>query len=127
MDSPRGRIYQLVQVAEGNIPINDDYVEHIELCLGCRACETACSSGVQYGRLIERALAQIETTVKLPALIRFVRWLVFNKILRSRFPLIVGGYKMLLYQKSGLQKFMRSSGVLNSLGRLGEIEQLASR
>ena len=50
MDSPRGRIYQMDQVANG-APITDAYVEHIDLCLACRGCETACPSGVPYGRL----------------------------------------------------------------------------
>ena len=59
MDSPRGRIYQMVQVAEGQ-PIGDSYREHIDLCLACRGCETACPSGVQYGRLVEAARADIE-------------------------------------------------------------------
>lgn len=125
MDSPRGRIYQMVQVAEGKAAIDDDYVEHISLCLACRACETACPSGVEYGRLIEGALAQIENNVRHSPLTRFIRWLVFDKVLRSRFLLTVGGYKLLFYQKSGLQQMMRASGFLDSLGRLGEIEQLA--
>ena len=54
MDSPRGRIYQMVQVSNG-APITDSYIEHIDLCLACRACETACPSGVEYGRLVEAA------------------------------------------------------------------------
>ena len=60
MDSPRGRIYQMVQVANGAAEINPSYIEHIDLCLACRGCETACPSGVQYGRLIEAARAEIE-------------------------------------------------------------------
>src|ERR1700689_5338771 len=59
MDSPRGRIYQMVQVANG-APITEAYQEHIDLCLGCRGCETACPSGVHYGRLIEGARSFVE-------------------------------------------------------------------
>ncbi len=125
MDSPRGRIYQMAQVAAGNMPVNAGYVEHIGLCLACRACETACPSGVQYGRLIEGALSQIEHEAPRPLASRFVRWLVFDKILRSRFLLTLGGYKLLFYRKSGLQQMMRSTGFFDSLGRLGELEQLA--
>src|SRR3974377_2356947 len=51
MDSPRGRIYQMVQVAEGQ-PIGDSYREHIDLCLACRGCESACPSGVPYGPVV---------------------------------------------------------------------------
>src|SRR2546425_8288282 len=63
MDSPRGRIYQMVQVANG-MPIGPSYIEHIGLCLACRGCETACPSGVQYGRLVEAARAEIESTMR---------------------------------------------------------------
>ena len=59
MDSPRGRIYQMVQVANG-APITESYREHIDLCLACRGCETACPSGVPYGRMVEDARAEIE-------------------------------------------------------------------
>src|SRR5512140_919506 len=59
MDSPRGRVYQMVQVAEG-APITPSYIQHIDLCLACRGCESACPSGVQYGRMVEAARAEIE-------------------------------------------------------------------
>lgn len=61
MDSPRGRIYQMNQVANG-APITPDYIKHLDLCLGCRGCETACPSGVPYGRLIEAARAHLSST-----------------------------------------------------------------
>ena len=125
MDSPRGRIYQMVEVSEGRSPVSEDYVEHIELCLACRACETACPSGVQYGRLIEGALAQIEATVRRPPLQRFLRWLVYERVLRSPALLKAAGLGLLFYQRSGLESMMRSTGFLDSLGRLGEIAQLA--
>src|SRR6476661_10758329 len=59
MDSPRGRIYQMVQVATGAAEISESYKEHLDLCLACRACETACPSGVPYGRIIETARASL--------------------------------------------------------------------
>ena len=63
MDSPRGRIYQMVQVAAG-APITESYREHIDLCLACRGCESACPSGVRYGRMVEDARAEIEAILK---------------------------------------------------------------
>jgi glycolate oxidase iron-sulfur subunit len=60
MDSPRGRIYLMKSIAEGNIELDDDAARHLDLCLGCRGCETACPSGVHYGRLIEGARAFVE-------------------------------------------------------------------
>ncbi len=53
MDSPRGRIYLMRGVVDGRIPLDNDVKLHLDLCLNCRACESACPSGVQYGRLIE--------------------------------------------------------------------------
>jgi len=52
-DSPRGRIYLMRSVTDGRLELNDQVRGHLELCLDCRACETACPSGVQYGKLIE--------------------------------------------------------------------------
>src|SRR5690348_9788070 len=60
MDSPRGRIYQMQAVADGRVEISPEFVEHMYCCLGCRACETACPSGVQFGKLIESAREQIQ-------------------------------------------------------------------
>src|SRR5262245_33786696 len=52
-DSPRGRIYLMRNVIDGTLTLDDDVKQHLDLCLNCRACETACPSGVQYGKLIE--------------------------------------------------------------------------
>jgi len=60
MDSPRGRIYLMKSIAEGRIDLDDDAARHLDLCLGCRGCETACPSGVHYGRLIEGARSFVE-------------------------------------------------------------------
>src|SRR5262245_3669726 len=77
MDSPRGRIYQMNMVASG-AEITPSYVSHIDLCLACRGCETACPSGVQYGKIVEAARAQIEASIQRPALVRGLRRFVFG-------------------------------------------------
>jgi glycolate oxidase iron-sulfur subunit len=125
MDSPRGRIYQMVQVATGESQINPAYIEHLDLCLACRGCETACPSGVQYGRLIEAARADIEANVKRPWHVRAIRSLVFHGLLPSPFALQMAGTGLALYQKSGLQSLVRKSGILNLFGKLGRVEKLA--
>ena len=117
MDSPRGRIYQMVQVATGAAAISESYIEHIGLCLACRGCESACPSGVQYGRLVEAARAEIENSVKRRWIVRAVQNLVFRRLLPSRTALRVAGAGLYLHQKLGLGKLMR--------GRMAEIESLA--
>jgi glycolate oxidase iron-sulfur subunit len=60
MDSPRGRIYLMKAIAEGTLELDADAVRHLDLCLECRGCETACPSGVRYGLLIEKARVYVE-------------------------------------------------------------------
>src|SRR4051795_8765931 len=96
MDSPRGRIYQMVQVSEGT-PIGDSYREHIDLCLACRGCESACPSGVQYGRLVEAARAEIESKRDRPWLQRLIREIIFRRALPSRTAIALVGRLLAMY------------------------------
>ncbi|HVY94298.1 MAG TPA: heterodisulfide reductase-related iron-sulfur binding cluster, partial [Bryobacteraceae bacterium] len=123
MDSPRGRIYQMVRVHEGE-PITDAYREHIDLCLACRACESACPSGVPYGRLVEDARAEIENSAKSGWMRRLVRSIVFRRLLPSSALLTAAGAMLYLYQASGLQRIFRALGLPRLLGSLGDRELL---
>jgi glycolate oxidase iron-sulfur subunit len=60
MDSPRGRIHLIRALSDGSLALDAEVVRHLDLCLGCRACETACPSGVRYGSIIESARAYVE-------------------------------------------------------------------
>src|SRR5215510_11518760 len=60
-ESPRGRIYLMRGVTDGKLELNERVRGHLELCLDCRACETACPSGVQYGKLIEPFRVAMDT------------------------------------------------------------------
>jgi len=122
-DSPRGRIYQVRQVYEGKVsPDNLDFRQHIFGCLDCRACQTACPSGVQYGAIIEaaRAIAEpVDPTEKTVG--RAILGSVFT---RPRL-LDLAGFGLRLYQRSGLQTLTRKAGVLRVLPqRLREMEAM---
>ncbi|MDZ4802802.1 MAG: heterodisulfide reductase-related iron-sulfur binding cluster [Bryobacteraceae bacterium] len=127
MDSPRGRVYQMVQVSQGKAEINPSYIGHIDLCLACRACETACPSGVQYGRLVEAARSDIEAHVgsSRPWPVRLLRNLVFRQLLPSRPALQLFGAALYAYQSTGLRAIVRGSGLLKLMGKMGRVEALA--
>ena len=124
-DSPRGRIYQMVRVAEGAAALTESYVRHLDLCLACRACETACPSGVPYGRLIEAARETIERTVRRPWPARLARRLALDCLLPSPALLRLAGGLLWLYEASGLRKLAESSPLLDELGALGRLARLA--
>lgn len=73
-DSPRGRVYIMKNVADGRLGGDSKMVaNHLDLCLGCMACETACPSGVHYGHLIEKARSVIEENYPRPMQDKFLR------------------------------------------------------
>jgi len=123
-DSPRGRIYQMAQVAAG-APITDSYVEHIDRCLACRGCETACPSGVPYGRMVEDARAAIEAQARRGPVARRLRSFVFERLLQSPRLLSAAGAALYLYEASGLKLLTRGLGMMHMLGRLGDLVELA--
>jgi glycolate oxidase iron-sulfur subunit len=112
MDSPRGRIYQIIQVESGRLSLGESFVRHIDLCLDCRACETACPSGVEYGKLVEAARGQIERYYKRPPVAGLLRKLFFREILPHRQRLEVAGKILRFYQHSGLEKLVLASRLL---------------
>jgi glycolate dehydrogenase iron-sulfur subunit len=72
-DSPRGRIVLMRSLVEGELPLDDPSVQtHIDRCLGCRACETACPSGVPYGQLLEATRATLRAARPTPLLGRII-------------------------------------------------------
>ena len=114
MDSPRGRIYMMAKAAQGEAPLDQNFRTHMDNCLGCMACVTACPSGVQYGKLIEDTRAQIERNIP-----RTTSDSLFRKLLFAIFPhpsrLRLMAAPLYLYQRSGLQTLVRKSGLLKLL------------
>jgi glycolate oxidase iron-sulfur subunit len=107
MDSPRGRIQLMKMASDGEIGMTEAFTTHIDRCLGCMACVTACPSGVQYDKLIEATRPQIERNYPRSLGDRLFRWLIFSLFphptrLRVLAPLLW------LYQKSGVQRWLET-------------------
>jgi glycolate oxidase iron-sulfur subunit len=124
MDSPRGRIYMIKKAAEGEAPLDNRFRQHMDRCLGCMACMTACPSGVEYNKLIEPVRAQIERNLP-----RSVGENIFRELIFATFPhparLRLLSFPLLMYQKSGLRSLVRSVGISKLLPkRLRAMESL---
>jgi glycolate oxidase iron-sulfur subunit len=127
MDSPRGRIYMMKKSSQGEAPLDQRFQLHIDNCLGCMACMTACPSGVQYNKLVEDTRAQVERNIP-----RSTSDSLFRKLLFATFPYVkrlrLMALPMLIYQRSGLQKLLRATGLLRLLPkRLAQMESLLPR
>jgi glycolate oxidase iron-sulfur subunit len=122
-DSPRGRIYQIRQVYEGKVSAEDpDFRQHIYACLDCRACQTACPSGVQYGAIIEAARSIAEPIAPSE---RTVGRAILGSVFTRKPLLDAAGLGLRLYQQTGLQGFVRKSGAVRLLpSRLREMEAM---
>lgn len=123
-DSPRGRIQLMRALADGAIDLTDSVRSHLELCLDCRSCETACPSGVIYHELIEEARERFGKCEHQTPQGRLMRWIFFNI-----FPYPTRLKAMLLpvrvMQKLGVYGLIRRSGMLNILPeQLRKMEQM---
>ena len=109
MDSPRGRIYLMKMALEGTAQMNDQWVSHLDACLGCVACMPACPSGVDYGKLIEATRAQIARNYNRRAGEKLHRRLLFETFTKPE-RLRYLRWPLLAYQESGLQAVLRAIG-----------------
>jgi glycolate oxidase iron-sulfur subunit len=114
MDSPRGRIYLMKLGTEGQVQMDSTFVTHMDNCLGCMACMSACPSGVKYDKLIEATRSQIERNFERPLSSGIFRRMIFDLFPRpERLRLLL--WPMRIYQRSGLQALVRGSGILRLL------------
>ena len=136
MDSPRGRIDIMKQGLDGD-PLTPDAVRHLDQCLGCMACVTACPSGVQYDKLIEATNAQLERRVERPRGERLMRTAIYALFPYPRRLKALRG-PLRAYQSSGLGRLLARTGLLDRLPaglqamealapRLGPVQQLPER
>ncbi len=122
-ESPRGRIALMKAVNENRIDISPNVIRHWDLCIQCRACETACPSGVEYGKLIEgtmKHILPIRKTNKISKLLsKIIMNIVINKnLLNILFNLIK------FYQQYGIQKLVRKTKLLNIImPKIAELER----
>jgi len=79
-ESPRGRIYIMRALQAGRLPLDQASIQHIDLCLGCRACEVACPSGVQYGALLEQTRDFIEEKYRRSPYQSFLRRFIIERL-----------------------------------------------
>ncbi|MCC7015542.1 MAG: 4Fe-4S dicluster domain-containing protein [Planctomycetes bacterium] len=110
--SPRGRIYLMRAVAEGQLEASDaTYRGELDFCLACRHCESVCPAGVRFGEMIESARAGLSAVQHRPVLARLARWFGFELVLRSRWWLSASASAMRFAQRTGMARL---------LGRWGE-------
>ncbi len=110
-DSPRGRIYLMNAINQGEISLSSAPVEHFDTCLGCLACVTTCPSGVQYDQLIAATRPQIERNYPRRPAEQLLRQLIFHLFpYPKRLRVLLA--PLLVYQKLGLQKLVRATGLL---------------
>src|SRR6202012_4543069 len=117
-NSPRGRISLMRAIADGKLEAKKQFADEMYFCLGCLACETACPAGVDYTQLFEMARAEAERS---PALNtprrRFLRRLLLGVLFRRQWRLRFLGRVLWIYQATGLQAFLRRSGLIFLLSR----------
>src|SRR3989442_4569868 len=113
-ESPRGRIYLMTQWKRGTMAFDEEQVEHIDLCLGCRTCEGVCPSGVPYGRIIEAGRADVED-LRRASVKRGTSRIALRQLVAHPGRLRAAGAATRLAQKLGLTSIARSGRMLPRL------------
>ncbi len=126
--SPRGRIRLIKSVAEGKLGITEGFIDEMNFCLDCQACETACPAGVKYGSLVESARNQIRIAGKESPGERILKKFFFRRVFRNKSILKFLARMLRLYQQTGLERPVKKSGILRLLSRrLWQLQDLSPR
>lgn len=126
--SPRGRIRMISAVARGEMSISETFADEMDFCLDCQACETACPAGVNYGVMVEAARVEVDKAGFGSPIGRLIKKIVFQYILPSKSNLKIVSRFLYVYQKSGLQFLLHTSGLFNLISKkLSEIDKLAPK
>lgn len=124
--SPRGRIRLIKAAAEGEIGLTKGFVEEMNFCLDCQACETACPAGVKYGSLVEAARAQIFAQHAEPWTSRMAKRSLLGWVFARQSRLKVLAVLLRMYQRSGSAWLVEKSGFLRLFSkRLAKTQSLA--
>jgi glycolate oxidase iron-sulfur subunit len=107
-DSPRGRIYLMRALSESRVKPGHPLLEHLDQCLGCRACQTACPAGVPYGRLLEQARAQLERRARRRSFSRRLGEWALERLVPDRAAMHRVASLMRLLQNPAVEWFMES-------------------
>ncbi len=120
MDSPRGRIYLMDMLNQGETAMTPKFVQHMDACLGCVSCMTACPSGVNYGKLIEETRSQIEHQYSRPLPQRLLRWGILHTFPNVAL-LRIGRMFLAAYQKLGLPSL---NALMPKLGKREDVSEI---
>ena len=126
--SPRGRIRLIRSVADGSLDLTEGFVDEMNFCLDCQACETACPAGVKYGSLVESARNQIRLQSKESASTLAVKWIFLRNVISKNYLLKLAARLLGVYQSSGLEQVLKRSFVFKKLApKLFRLQDLAPR
>ncbi|GAB6281771.1 MAG: heterodisulfide reductase-related iron-sulfur binding cluster [Ignavibacterium sp.] len=126
LSSPRGRIKLVKSFAKGEIELTNTFIEEMNFCLDCQACETACPAGVKYGSIVESARNIISKSNKEKFFYHLIKKFSLNQILTKIWLLKLVSRILYVYQKSGLRTFISKIKLLKIISpKLFEIEKLA--
>jgi len=120
MDSPRGRIRLMRGVTEGLFEVTPEFSLHMDACLACRACQTACPASLDFGQMVEAARAQALQTLPQKPRARFLRWLFFQQLFPHPARLRLAATLLKIYQRVGLQMLAHALRVIPPALRASE-------